>query len=84
MVNRAETVAGAVSDTWQAPAPAHAPLQPANAEPASGVAVSVIGVPPAKLAEQVAPQLIPAGALVTVPEPAPVLATVSVGGEPRR
>jgi hypothetical protein len=43
------------------------PLQPAKIEPAAAVAVSVTIVPLLKLAEQVLPQLIPAGELVTVP-----------------
>ena len=47
------------------------PLQPAKVEPASGVAVRVTTVFSAKLALHVSPQLIPAGALVTVPLPVP-------------
>ena len=54
------------------------PPKPAKVEPASGVAVSVTTVPVAKAAEQVAPQSIPAGLLVTVPVPAPSLLTVRV------
>jgi hypothetical protein len=54
-----------------------APLQPLNVEPAAGVAVSVTIVPSLKDAEQVAPQLIPAGALVTEPDPVPAFVTVS-------
>src|SRR5207247_1969528 len=46
-------------------------------EPATGLAVSVTAVPLVKLAEQVAPQVIPAGELVTVPLPVPALLTVS-------
>jgi hypothetical protein len=56
------------------------PLQPANVEPAAGVAVNVTAVPLANAAEQVAPQEMPVGALVTVPVPAPALVTASVKG----
>ena len=49
------------------------PLQPVKTNPAEGVAVSTTGVPELKLVEQVpVVQLIPAGLLVTVPEPATV------------
>jgi len=44
--------------------------------PEAGAAVSVTAVPLVKLAEQVAPQVIPAGLLVTVPVPVPALETV--------
>ena len=47
------------------------PLQPANTEPAAGVAVRVTLVPEENDFEQVEPQLMPDGALVTVPEPVP-------------
>src|SRR5690242_21764094 len=47
--------------------PLQAPLQPTNVEPAGGAATSWIEVPPANLAEQVLPQLMPVGELVTVP-----------------
>src|SRR5437867_13354712 len=47
-------------------------------EPATGAAVKGTAVPLAYVAAQVAPHEIPAGALVTVPVPAPVLLTVSV------
>jgi len=46
-------------------------------EPAAGAAVRVTTVPVVKEVEQVAPQEIPAGELVTVPVPAPALDTVS-------
>jgi hypothetical protein len=49
-----------------------------NVEPAAGVAVRVTDVPLPNAAEHVAPHEIPAGALVTVPVPAPALLTVSV------
>jgi hypothetical protein len=54
------------------------PDQPENIEPAAGVAVSVTKVPLLNEAEQVLPQLMPAGPLVTVPVPEPALATESV------
>jgi hypothetical protein len=63
--------------TTHAPVPEHAPLQPAKAEPAAGVAVSVTVPPLAKVPTQVAPQLMPAGLEVTLPDPAPDFETVS-------
>jgi hypothetical protein len=54
------------------------PLQPLKIEPAEGVAARVMEVPPRYVLEQVLPQLIPAGELVTVPKPLPVLLTVTV------
>jgi hypothetical protein len=61
----------AVIDTTQAPVPLHAPVQPANVEPAAAVAVSVTDVLLLKLAEHIVPQLMPAGELVTLPLPVP-------------
>jgi hypothetical protein len=66
--------------TLHAPVPLQEPLQPANVEPESGVAAKLTTAPFAKLAEHVAPQEIPAGELVTVPVPVPLLATVRVKG----
>src|SRR2546421_10312 len=68
----------APSVTTQGFVPEQAPLQPVNVEPAAGVAVSVTTVPSASAAEQVAPQAIAAGELVTVPLPAPAGLTVNV------
>ena len=63
----------------QVPVPSHGPApHPVNVDPAAGVAVNVITVPLAKPAEHVAPQLIPAGLLVTVPVPFPPGVIVSV------
>jgi hypothetical protein len=62
----------------EVPAALSQPDQPAKIELAAGAAVSVTDVPLLKEAEQVAPQLIPAGLLVTVPVPDPFLATVRV------
>lgn len=52
------------------------PLQPVKTNPAEGVAVSVIGVPELKFELQVPEvQLMAAGVLATVPEPATVTLT---------
>jgi hypothetical protein len=64
--------------TLQAPVPVQAPLQPANVEPESGVAVRFTTVPLSKLAEHVVPQEIPAGELATIPVPVPLFVTVRV------
>src|SRR2546422_3800271 len=77
------TVAGTVVGAWRVTVQARGPeqpppLQPLKVEPAAGAAVSVTAVPLAKLAAQVAPQVMPAGLLVTVPAPVPALETVSV------
>ena len=78
-VKVAVTVVAPETVTTHVPVPEHPPpLQPVKVEPAAGVAVSVTAVPLAKLAEQVAPQVIPAGLLVTAPAPAPALETVRV------
>src|SRR5882724_186578 len=61
--------------TRHAPVPAQPPLQPRKAEFVPAVAVSVTTELLAKLAVQVAPQLMPAGELVTVPVPAPIFTT---------
>lgn len=76
----AVTEVAAVTVTPQAAVPVHAPDQLAKVLLAAGVSVSVTAVFGAKLAVQVPVeglvQLIPAGVLVTVPEPAPAVATV--------
>jgi hypothetical protein len=81
-VNVAVTDVAALTVTAQVPVPEQAPLQPAKVEPEAGAAVRVTAVPGAKDCEQVAPQLIPAGALVTVPPPVPLLVTDRVGVVP--
>jgi hypothetical protein len=75
-VKVAVTEAAAV--TAHVPVPEHAPLQPAKVEPAAGAAVRVTTVGGVKDCEQLAPQLIPVGVLVTVPVPVPLLVTDSV------
>src|SRR5260221_8189637 len=63
---------------WQPPRPPLLPFTPQCGAPEAGAALRVTAVPCAKLALHVAPQLIPAGALVTVPVPAPAPGTVSI------
>src|SRR5438132_10525657 len=78
-VKVAVTVVAAETVTTHDPVPEQPPpLQPLKIEPAAGVAVSVTAVPLAKLAAQVAPQVMPAGELVTVPLPVPAGVTVRV------
>src|SRR6478609_2072836 len=68
----------AVSVTVHAPVPVHPPpVQPANDEPLTGVAVSVTVVPAGYVSAQSVPQLIPAGLEVTLPAPLPANATDS-------
>jgi hypothetical protein len=68
----AETATSEVNVTVHDPVPEHAaPLQPANTDPGAATGVRATAVPGLKLAAHVAPQLIPAGELVMVPEPAP-------------
>jgi hypothetical protein len=62
--------------TEQVPVPLQAPLQPEKNESAFATAVRVTPVPEVNEYEQVAPQLIPAGAEVTVPVPVPILVTL--------
>jgi len=69
LVKFAATLAVEFIVSEQLPVPVQAPLQPAELDPAAGVEVKVTCVPLAKLALQVAPQLIPGGELVTVPLP---------------
>jgi hypothetical protein len=68
--------------TVQLPVPEQPPPDhPANTEPESAAAESETEVPEAKLVEQLEPQLMPAGAEVTVPEPVPFFATLSANCE---
>src|SRR5437879_502618 len=79
LVKIAVTACAALIVTVQVPVPEQLPpLQPEKVEPAAGAAVKVTELPLAYVTAQVAPQAMPAGALVTVPLPAPVLLTVSV------
>jgi hypothetical protein len=75
-VKVAVTVVAAVIGTVQVPVPEQPPpLQLVKLEPVAAVAVRVTEV--LKLAEQVEPQLMPLGLLVTVPLPLPAGVTVS-------
>jgi hypothetical protein len=74
-VKVAVTVVAAVMGTVQVAVPEQPPpLQPVKVEPAAAEAVRVTEV--LKLARQVEGQLMPAGALVTVPLPVPAGVTV--------
>jgi hypothetical protein len=64
----------------QVDVPVQAPPQPVNIEPAAGVAVSVTPVPLAYASVQSVPHSMPAGALRTVPLPAPARLTVRLTG----
>ena len=76
VAKEATTVVAAVSVITHVPVPLHpAPLHPVKVEPAVGAAVRFTTVPLAKLPEQLGPQVIPAGALLTVPLPAPIFTT---------
>ena len=76
-MNIALTDVSALSVTLHAPVPLHAPDQPAKVEPAPGAAFSVTAVPPEIVAPHVDPQSMPAGLLVIVPAPEPVLETAN-------
>jgi hypothetical protein len=70
--------------TWQVVAlPEHPPPDhPVNVDPEAGLSLNVTTAPEAKPAEQVAPQSIPDGLLVTVPDPVPDFVTVRVCDAP--
>jgi hypothetical protein len=77
VLNVAVTEVLAATVMLHAAVPLQAPDQPANVELEFGVAVIVIAVPAGKLALHVGPQLIPAGALLTVPAPVPAATTLT-------
>ena len=56
--------------------PLQAPDQPVKTEPSAGVAIRLTLVASSKFMEQVVPQSMPAGSLITVPEPVPDLLTL--------
>src|SRR5262249_60549175 len=75
-VKLAVTVWPALMVTTQDPVPAQAPLQPVKMEPVGAVALRVTPTLELNEVEQVEPQLMPVGALVTVPVPVPAVFTV--------
>src|SRR4029453_16896029 len=58
--------------------PQPAPLQPVKSEPAAALALRVTVLPPGKVAVQLPGQVMPAGALVTLPPPVPAKFTCRV------
>src|SRR6266498_3993136 len=73
LANVATTLAGPTSVTSQvACVPVHAPPQPVKTEPVAAAAVSVTLVFEGTVSAQLAPQLTPAGLLVTTPAPVPL------------
>jgi hypothetical protein len=64
--------------TVQDPDPEHAPVHSTKFDPPPGSAVNRTVSPVGKSALQVPPQLMPLGALVTVPDPDPVFSILSV------
>jgi len=79
VLNVALAARAAVIESVQVVAvPVQAPLQPAKSELPAGAGVKVTMVPLMNEEEQVAPQSMPAGELVTVPLPVPALVTVNV------
>jgi len=79
----AETDLAASTATVQESVPEHPlPLHPVKMEPAEGDAVKVTLAPFGKADEQADPQAMPAGLLVILPLPAPVLLTERVKESP--
>jgi len=79
-LNAAPTDVLPLTVTVHAAVPLHAPDHPAKAEFVPAVGVRVIWVPGLNPAVQVVPQLIPAGALETLPRPFPDKVTASESG----
>ena len=77
-MNVAVTERAVLMVTTQMPVPLQSPAHPANTDPEAGVAVSETAVPSTNAAEQLDPQPMPAGVLVTVPLPAPARETFNV------
>lgn len=75
LVKVAVTLRAWIIVTEHVPVPVQAPLHPEKVEMASGVGVSVTGVPFVYVSEQSDPQSIPVGEEATVPLPVPERAT---------
>jgi hypothetical protein len=80
-VNVAVTLVAALIVTLQDVVPEQAPDHPVNVEPDAAAAARVTLIPLVNPCEQVEPQEIPTGELVTFPEPLPALDTVNVNCE---
>ena len=79
--NVATTVFATLSEVVQVMLePVHPPLQPMKPVPGAATSVRVTSVPFVKSYVHVDPQSMPAGLLVTVPEPVPRLLMVSLAG----
>ena len=76
----ADTLRVASIVTAQPPVPVQAPDHPVNVEFTSGAATSETTVEYGNVAEQEAPQAMPAGVLVTEPPPGPAVFTVNDRG----
>jgi hypothetical protein len=81
--NVAVTARGSAILTEQGPVPVQPPVQPVNDQPGVGDAVSVTVLSVGNIAEQVGPQLMPPGWLVTVPLPLNVTASGNCEGRTR-
>ena len=62
----------------RAPSPVHVPSHPVNTEPSACVALSVTAWPALNCALHVAPHVMPAGTLATLPAPDPLRDTATV------
>jgi hypothetical protein len=80
-LNLAMTAIGPDPESLQRPRPEHAPAQPSNREPGTGVAAKLTAAPLGEVTTQPLPHWIPAGLLTTVPAPSPPLVTTRVKTE---
>ena len=78
--NWADTVLSTSITSVQGSTPPHDPLQPTNLKSEAGSAVNLTVSPRTKLAVQDPGQLIPPGALVTLPDPLTTTVRVDVPG----